>query len=157
QGHVAGVHGDAIVRMRAGKTNGNAELRAGLDWLLANAAGERVGLQQFHDDGKTGPVAVSRPPLEPGQARAALRGLLELRAQGLVEPLAWGPYSGWKLYCEDDPAKGLEAARKSWEGSFMGFAEGDTDALRMVLRNRDVFADEVLRARFAEVSRKVFG
>ncbi|MCE7032311.1 exodeoxyribonuclease V subunit gamma [Lysobacter sp. GX 14042] len=156
QGRVEGVYGDAIARLRAGRTNGNAELRAGLEWLFANAAGEAVGLQQFHDDG-AGPVAVSRAPVEPDRAREALAGLLGLRAHGLAEPLAWGPYSGWKLFCEDDPDKGLDEACTAWTGGFNGWAEGDTDALRMILRGREVFADEVLRERFERVSRQVFG
>jgi len=157
QGRVDGVYGDAIARLRPGRTNGNAELRAGLDWLFANAAGESVGLQQFHDDGRTGPVAVFRDPLPPAQAREALGGLLGLRARGLQEPLAWGPYSGWKLFCEDDPDKGLDEACKAWRGGFNGWAEGDTDALRMILRGREVFDDEGLRERFQRVSRQVFG
>ena len=43
-GRVADRHPEGLVRLRAGTLNGNAVIRQGLDWLLANAAGDALPL-----------------------------------------------------------------------------------------------------------------
>ena len=52
----------------------------------------------------------------------------------------------------------MEAARKQWHGAGGGggFAEGQGDALRQVLRGCDPFADEAMLVRFADAAMTVF-
>ena len=92
------------------------------------------------------------------QARTALRELFAVRAMGLREPLLYAPYSAWCFVNADNFDRGVDAARKQWHGSggFGGFAEGQGDALRQVLRGCDPFADDDSVIRFADVALTVF-
>ncbi|MGN6512350.1 MAG: exodeoxyribonuclease V subunit gamma, partial [Lysobacteraceae bacterium] len=155
QGHVAGVYPHGLARLRMGAPNGPSVIRDGLDWLLANAAGQRVPLVNFHHDGER-PTASERDGIDPDSACDALRALLRLRAQGLAEPLPWGAYAGWAWFGADDADKALKAARERWSGRQAGWAEGEADAFRLTLRGRDLFEDPALRARFAAITRAVF-
>ncbi|QDW66699.1 exodeoxyribonuclease V subunit gamma [Luteimonas granuli] len=145
-----------IARLRFGKPNGPSVIRSGLDWLLARAAGIDLPFLDFFetDPGAVGPYA--RAPLSPAEARDALRRLLALRAQGLREPLPYAPYSAWAYASADNADKAVEAARKQWHGAGGGFAEGQGDALRQVLRGCDPFADEPALVRFADAAMTVF-
>jgi len=133
-------------------------IRSGLDWLLARAAGIEL---PFHDFFETDPGAVgpyTRQPLSPAEARDALRRLLALRAQGLREPLPYAPYSAWCYASADNADKAVQAARKQWHGAGGGggFAEGQGDPLRQVLRGCDPFADDAMLVRFADAAMTVF-
>ena len=83
---VADRHPEGL-RLRAGTLNGNAVIRQGLDWLLANAAGDALPLVQFHDGGDAGPGPHVLPALSAPAARA-LRALLQLRQRGCVSRCA---------------------------------------------------------------------
>jgi len=156
QGRVEGVWGGGLGRLRPGTPGGNAQIRDGLDWLAANAAGHRLALVQFHDAGD-GPVRIERAPLDPDLARAALRALLQLRARGLAEPLPWGPYSGWAHYSAERPEAALKQARERWEGGYERWGERDGDAFRLTLRGRELFDDAAATAAFVDITRRVFG
>ena len=159
RGRIEGDHGDALARLRVGAPNGPSMIRDGLDWLLASANDTPRMLVQFHDHGE-GVALHERTPLAPGAARAALRGLLLLRAQGLAEPLPWGPYTGWTYYRESGAAKpeaALDRARKQWEGGHQSWGEGAGDAFRLTLRGRDLFDDAQLFRRFEDINACIFG
>ncbi|KAF1686875.1 exodeoxyribonuclease V subunit gamma [Pseudoxanthomonas broegbernensis] len=156
-GRIGEAYPQGIARLRFGKPNGPATIRSGLDWLLASAAGIELPLAGFHEgEGRRlGPHL--RPPLAPEAARAALRRLLELRAQGLREPLPFAPYSAWELFSAPDPVRGVKAAATRWHGNGQnGFAEGRQAALRLALRGLDPFADPALLLRFADLAMSVF-
>lgn len=157
EGLYEGVPVDALARLRMGRPGGPGVIRDGLDWLLANAAGHACALLRFHDEGK-GPI-IAGPLLPPGidAARDALRSLLRLRAEGLAEPLPWAPYSGWEWFeLRDTPHRARKAARERWQGGNGGWAEGGGEALRLVLRGRDPFADPQSWDRFERTSRTIF-
>src|SRR5690606_30167495 len=145
-GRTQDVYPHGIARLRFGKPNGPSVIRSGLDWLLARAAGIDLPFFDFHEADARGVGPHTRDPLSPAGARDALRRLLALRAQGLREPLPYAPYSAWCYASADNPDKAVEAARKQWHGAGGGggFAEGQGDALRQVLRGRDPFADEAM-------------
>lgn len=156
-GALDGVHPHGIARVRLGAPGGSAAIRDGLDWLLASAAGLGMPLVQFHDAGDAGVGPHVRAPLEAGQAREALRHLLALRRDGLREPLPFAPYSGWELFrAAPDLEKGLKAAAAKWHGSERSWAEGDSEALRLALRGRDLFADPATRLRFVDLTMAVY-
>lgn len=141
-GRVADLHPRGLVRLRADAVNGNAALRWGLDWLLANAAGAGVPLVQFHDGGD-GPGPHVIDALDPAQARDALRQLLALYADGQREPLPFAPYTGWDIW-NAEPGKRRAAGWKRWHGDGNGgWAEGDSEAIRLAWRGRDPFASDV--------------
>ena len=127
-----------LVRLRADALNGSAALRWGLDWLLANAAGARLPLVQFHDGDHPGPHLTEA--LAPEQARTALRCLLALHARGLQAPLLFAPSTGWDIW-NAEPGKRRAAGWKRWHGDGNGgWAEGEGEAIRLALRGRDPFA-----------------
>ncbi|MEL1263428.1 exodeoxyribonuclease V subunit gamma [Pseudoxanthomonas putridarboris] len=141
QGRIDDVHPRGLVRMRPDVVNGNAALRWGLDWLLANAAGARLPLVQFHDGGD-GPGPHVIDALDEAQAREALRQLLALYAKGQREPLPFAPYTGWDIW-NAEPEKRRAAGWKRWHGDGNGgWAEGDGEAIRLALRGRDPFASD---------------
>ncbi len=156
-GRIEGVYPQGVARLRFGRPNGPTAIRNGLDWLLARAAGQDLPLVEFHetDDGH-GPYP--REPLSQEAARDALSRLLQLRAQGLREPLPFAPYSGWALYANSDRfERAVKLARDTWHGSGPdGFAEGRDPALGLALRGRDPFADEASLQRFADIAMGVF-
>lgn len=154
-GHVADQHPRGLVRLRADAVNGNAALRWGLDWLLANAAGARLPLVQFHDSGD-GPGPHVLEALDEGQARAALRQLLALQAQGLREPLWFAPYTGWDIW-NAEPEKRRTAGWKRWHGDGNGgWAEGEGEAIRLALRGRDPFAGQADYQRLEQTSLRIY-
>ena len=137
-GRVADVTARGLVRLRADALNGSAALRWGLDWLLANAAGARLPLVQFHDGDHPGPHLTEA--LAPEQARTALRCLLALHARGLQAPLLFAPSTGWDIW-NAEPGKRRAAGWKRWHGDGNGgWAEGEGEAIRLALRGRDPFA-----------------
>jgi hypothetical protein len=143
-GRVADRHPEGLVRLRAGTLNGNAVIRQGLDWLLANAAGDALPLVQFHDGGDAGPGPHVLPALSVPAARAALRALLQLRQRGLREPLRFAPYTGWVLY--NAPAeKQRSEGWKQWHGSDRSWGESSSDAWQLLLRGADPFATDASR------------
>ncbi len=157
-GRIQDVYPHGIARLRFGKPNGPSVIRSGLDWLLARAAGLELPFFDFHEADARGVGPHPREPLSPAEACDALRRLLALRAQGLREPLPYAPYSAWCYASADNADKAVEAARRQWHGAGGGggFAEGQGDALRQVLRGRDPFADEALLVRFADAAMTVF-
>src|SRR5690606_40738738 len=154
-GHVEGVWGNGLGRIRPGEPGAGTQLRDGLDWLLANASGHPHALVQFHDVGD-GPERCDRPALDPAAARDALRALLHLRRQGLREPLPWGPYTGWSYYSADRPDAALKKARERWEGGYDRWGERDGEAFRLTLRGRNLFDDAEVFQRFEEVNTRIF-
>ena len=155
-GRIAEAYPQGIARLRFDTQNGPGAIRDGLDWLLASAASLARPLVQFHDGGDAGPGPHLRPPLDPETARTALRRLLALRAQGLRQPLPFGPYSGWEFFRADDYARGVKAAAGKWRGNGRGFAEGEGDAVRLALRGMDPFADEAALLHFADAAIAIF-
>ncbi|HET8819513.1 MAG TPA: exodeoxyribonuclease V subunit gamma [Xanthomonadaceae bacterium] len=153
QGRLPGVFDGALARIRVGEPSGPAMIRDGLHWLLANAAGAPCGLAQFHDAGE-GPDVHERGTLAVERARAALSGLLRLRARGLAEPLPWGPYTGWAFHDAPNPERARDAACRRWRGDpAQGrWGEGQAFAFRLALRGRDPFDDGALFDRFAETN-----
>jgi exodeoxyribonuclease V gamma subunit len=146
-GRLDGAWPMGIARVRFGEPNGPSVIRNGLDWLLASAAGHALSMFEFHADGDGDVGPHERAPIEPAQARDALRKLLALRAAGLREPLAFAPRSGWKYYSAASAERGIEEARKQWQGSSRTWGEGTGTAYELALRARDPFADrEALRA-----------
>ena len=131
-----------------------------------SALGKGSTLFQFYDTGKgVGPVA--REPADPEAARAALRALLRLHAQGLREPLPFGPRAGWLWY---DGQRRLDAgevpransktpwehAREQWHAE-RGWSEGNTASARLALRGRDPFADDESGEELGEEFRTIAG
>ena len=134
-----------------------AALRWGLDWLLASAAGAGLPLVQIHDTPDAGPGPFVTAALPPEQARAALRQLLAIRAEGLHAPLPFAPYTGWEIWSAENADKGRAAAYKRWHGDGNGgFAEGEGAAIRLALRGRDPFADDAAYARMEAVSLRIY-
>lgn len=156
-GRLDEVYPHGIARVRFGTPNGNSSIRSGLAWLLSGAAGLDAPLVQFHHDAESGPGPHIRAPLDADQARDALRYLIGLRAQGLRRPLSFAPYSGWAFFTQsDNPAKALAAAAKKWHGSDRGWSEGNGEALRLALRGRDPFTDDVMRIEFVDLSMGIY-
>ncbi|AKC88288.1 exodeoxyribonuclease V subunit gamma [Pseudoxanthomonas suwonensis] len=155
-GRLEEVYPHGLARLRLGRLNGPSAIRHGLDWLLASAAGMSQPLVEFHDvDGKLGPHL--REPLPVEQARDALGRLLQLRAQGLREPLPFAPRSAWEFFNASDYGRGADAAAKQWHGNGgRSFAEGQQEALRLAFRGRDPFADDASLLRFADAAMAVF-
>lgn len=154
-GRLADAWPQGLARVRFGKPNGPSTIRNGLDWLLVRASGRDLPFVEFHDADGIDPHV--RDPISTQDAIDALRRLLELRREGLQRPLPFAPYSGWAFFNEPDPRRGITEAAKKWRGGYKGWAEGDSEALRLALRGRDPFADiEALRD-FVRVTRTVFG
>ncbi len=128
-----------LARLRADRLNGRAAIRQGLDWLLANAAGDALPLVQFHDAGDEGLGPHVLAPLPADQARAALRRLLQLRSEGLRAPLLYGPSTGWALYTAAEAKRATEGYAK-WHGSERSWAESSGASYQLALRGRDPFA-----------------
>jgi len=143
------------VRLRTASLNGNAAIRHGLDWLLANAAGDALPLVQFHDEGENGVGPHLLPALPPAQARDALRSLLQLRTRGLREPLPFGPYTGWTLHTTPAEKQFSEGAKR-WHGSERSWGEAQGEAIQLALRGQDPFKDEASFADLLHISRVVF-
>lgn len=158
RGHVQDVHPRGLLRVRPAALNGNTALRWGLDWLLASAAGAGLPLVQIHDTPAAGPGPFVADALAPEQARAALRALLAIRAEGLRAPLPFAPYTGWEIWNAEAPEKRRAAAFKRWHGDGNGgFAEGEGEAIRLALRGRDPFADDAAYARMEALSLRIYG
>ncbi len=156
-GRIADTYPHGIARLRFDAPNGNSAIRSGLDWLLASAAGLALPLVQFHDGGDLGKGPHQREPLDPTEARAALRHLLTLREHGLRAPLPFAPYSGWELFKHgDNMERGLDAAAKKWRGSDRSWGEGTGEAPRLALRGRDPFNDEATQIEFVDLSMAIF-
>lgn len=154
-GRVGDRHPEGLVRLRAGALNGNAVIRQGLDWLLANAAGDALPLVQFHDGGDAGPGPHALPALTVPAARAALRALLQLRQRGLREPLRFAPYTGWVLF-NAPVEKQRSEGWKQWHGSDRTWGEANSDAWQLLLRGADPFADDASYADLLRNSQVVF-
>ncbi len=151
-----GVWPHGIARLRFGEPNGPSVIRNGLDWLLACAAGAARPLVEFHEDGdgQLGPHV--REPIDPAQAKDALRVLLGLRDSGLRRPLVFAPRSGWLFYRASTQERGLEDARKQWRGGERQWAEGGDAAWTLALRARDPFADRDSLREFVRNTLAVF-
>ena len=157
-GRLDDVWPNGIVRLRFGKPNGPSSIRNGLDWLLASAAGFDAPFVEVHDDVDAGIDAHVRAPISQRDAIDALRSLIALRRDGLEQPLPFAPYSGWELFAaRDDVASGVKKAAGKWRGNERGWAESDSDAIRLALRGRDPFADAASLDDFARISGIVFG
>ncbi len=138
-GRVDGLHPHGLVRLRPGPLNGRAAIRQGLDWLLANAAGDPQPLVQFHDAGDDGLGPHTLPPLEAERAHEVLRRLLQLRSEGLRAPLLYGPSTGWVLYTAAEAKREAEG-RAKWHGSDRTWGESTGAGYQLALRGHDPFA-----------------
>jgi exodeoxyribonuclease V gamma subunit len=155
-GRLADAWPQGIARLRFGAPNATSAIRNGLDWLLAQAAGEVRPFVEFHDSGAgIGPHL--REPIGASRARAALARLLALREEGMRRPLPFAPHSAWELVTAADPVRGVRAAAARWRGSARSWAEGDDEALRLALRGRDPFADAATLHEFADLARAIHG
>ncbi|RXR05982.1 exodeoxyribonuclease V subunit gamma [Pseudoxanthomonas composti] len=154
-GRLEGLYDQGLAHVRLGAMNGPAAIRQGLDWLVASAAGLDLPLVRFHE-AQAGVGPFERAPIDPASARAALRRLLSLRAEGLQAPLPFGPYSGWEFFSAEDPHKAVKAAAARWRGSDHTWGEGNGEAYQLALRGCDPFADAALLRRFAETSLAIF-
>jgi exodeoxyribonuclease V gamma subunit len=155
-GRLGGVWPGGIARLRFGKPNGASAIRHGLDWLLLSASEQALPLFEFHEgeDGRFGPFP--RDPIEPAQARDALRVLIGLRDSGLRAPLVFAPRSGWRYYSHPKPERGLADARDQWRGSERAWGEGAEPAWQLALRARDPFADRETLREFVRNTQSVF-
>ena len=157
RGRVADVHPRGLLRVRPAQLNGKTALHWGLDWLLASAAGAGLPLVQIHDTPDAGPGPFVTAALHAEQARAALRQLLAIRAEGLRAPLSFAPYTGWDIWSAENAGKRRAAAYKRWHGDGNGgFAEGEGAAIRLALRGRDPFADDAAYARMEALSLRIY-
>lgn len=138
-GRVDGLHPHGLVRLRPGPLNGRAAIRQGLDWLLANAAGDARSLVQFHEAGDDGLGPHTLPPLDTERARQVLRRLLQLRGEGLRAPLLYGPSTGWVLYTASEAKREVEG-RAKWHGSDRSWGESTGAGYQLALRGHDPFA-----------------
>ena len=155
-GRLGGAWPMGFARVRFGEPNGPSVIRNGLDWLLASAAGQTLPMFEFHldEDKHIGPH--ERRSIDPAQAKDALRKLIALRAAGLREPLAFAPRSGWKYYTAQDAERGIEAARKQWQGSDRQWGEGTDPDYVLALRGRDPFGDRDALREFVTSTLAVF-
>ena len=157
-GSLAEVMPRGIVRLQFGKPSGRTVIRNGLDWLLASAAAIDIPFVEIRDDEERGIDAHVRKPISGDAAIEALRALLALRGEGLQRPLPFAPYSGWALFQKrENVSSGLKGALEQWRGHDRGWAEADSDALRLALRGRDPFADDASLREFARIAGLVFG
>ena len=154
-GRIAQIHPQGLPRLHAGAPGVAWVLRSGLDWLLANAAGQAQPLLQFFDDGQGqhGPHALPALPAE--QAQNALKALLHLRSQGLQAPLLFAPYSGWAIY-NAEADKRAKAGFDKWNGSERSWGERNGEALQLALRGADPFASSTTANRFIHNSLLIF-
>jgi exodeoxyribonuclease V gamma subunit len=155
-GRLGGIWPMGIARVRFGEPNGHSVIRNGRDWLLASADGQTLPMFEFHDDGDGNFGPHERSSIDPAQAKDALRKLIGLRAAGLREPLAFAPRSGWKYYAAKTAERGLEDARKQWQGSDRTWGEGTGVAFELALRARDPFANRVALREFVANTLTVF-
>ena len=79
-----------------------------------------------------------------------------MRAAGLREPLAFAPRSGWKYYAAKTAERGIEDARKQWQGSDRSWGEGTGVAFELALRARDPFANRAALREFVANTLTVF-
>jgi exodeoxyribonuclease V gamma subunit len=155
-GRLGGAWPMGLARVRFGEPNGSSVIRHGLDWLLASAAGQALTMFEFHDDGDGHFGPHERGSIDPAQAKDALRKLIGLRAAGLREPLAFAPRSGWLYHVAKTPERGIEAARKQWQGSERTWGEGTGVAFELALRARDPFANRAALREFVANTLTVF-
>ncbi len=157
-GRVQGIHPHGIARLRPGKLSGNAAIRFGLEWLLANAAGANLPLVVLAGQDKDEDRADLRvsEPLAQEKARAALRMLLQMRTQGMCTPLPFAPYTGWAIYTAN-PERAESAAQAKWYGNeFSDFAESANASIALAFRGRDPLATTEGYAEFAHNSHRIF-
>ncbi|MET0328062.1 MAG: exodeoxyribonuclease V subunit gamma [Luteimonas sp.] len=155
-GRIGDVYPQGIARLRFDAPNGNSTIRDGLDWLLSEAAGLGTPMVQFHDAGEFGKGPHLRRHLPAAEARDVLAQLVAMRAQGLRAPLVFAPYSGWALYDAPTLERGLDAAAKKGRGSDRSWGEGNGEALRLALRDRDPFTDAATRVAFVDQTMAIF-
>ncbi len=160
-GSLDALYPHGLARLRFDTLHGPAQIAHGLDWLVLSALGIDRPLVQFAQFATAttgldvGPQL--RPALAPEPARAALRTLLALRADGLREPLPFLPRAGWRWY--DAVANGKDGwppAEQQWRGGARVWAEAGTPAAQLALRGRDPFNDAALGERFRAIATQVF-
>ena len=164
-GRIHDIYDGDLPRFRLDKLHGPSQIAHGLDWLVMSALGRESRLFQFHDTG-AGPGPLLREPVDAASARTALTALLQLRAQGLREPLPFAPRAGWLYYDGEERLKAGERPRANskspWERAHdqwqadRGFSEGDSASARLALRGRNPFLDKELGEEFRAIARLVF-
>jgi exodeoxyribonuclease V gamma subunit len=155
-GQLDDAYPNGLARLHIGAVNGAVQVAHGLDWLVACALDDGRPLVQFAEIDKTAGPRV-RDPIASDRARAAMRVLLRLRAQGLREPLPFLPRAGWVWYAaQRDGNDGWAEARAKWRGGDHGWGEATTPAARLALRDRDPFVDPACGERFRAIARQVF-
>jgi len=103
------------------------------------------------------PFQQTLEPVSADHAKAALGHLLQLRGRGLRTPLLFAPRTGWAIYCAENDTKARTAAFAAWYGSdYGGFAESNTDSIRLLFRSRDVLANPHDYAEFSRTSHAIY-
>jgi len=164
RGELEQAYADGFARSKPGTPGGRDWTRWYLDALIAAALGEARPVCVFaaFEDGTVGPLAL--PVHAPAAARAALRWLLALMAQGQREPLPFRPYAGWlwlqaAAQADDDQDASKQAFAKAGEGWRNRHGEGDGSDpwTTLALRGAEPFVDAAASARFASLTRAIFG
>ncbi|HEU0278051.1 MAG TPA: exodeoxyribonuclease V subunit gamma [Rhodanobacteraceae bacterium] len=158
-GRVEGRYANGLLRADPGKLNGRRVLRAWLDALFASARGDAaIGCRILTLDRVKGePAIVARQlrPIEPADARARLRDLIEHMHRGLGAPLPLLPKLAWdalKCMRQKGRADAHEFARNLADvagrepGAFGERFELDDDAVAIAWRGFDFTAADRLGA-----------
>ena len=160
QGSIDRLYPAGLARFRFEALHGPSQIAHGLDWLVLSALGDPRPLVQFAETA-AGPGPHPRPAISPAMARAALRGLVTLRAWGLRDPLPFLSRAGWLWY--DARANGKDGwakAEAQWRGSARSWGEAGTASARLALRGRNPFGDsaddDALGEEFRHISALVF-
>ena len=161
-GRIDHAYAAGLARFRFDTLHGPAQISHGLDWLVSCALGHPGPLAQFHE-GVRGKPPELRQPVDPEAARGALRTLLQLRTEGLREPLPFGPRAGWLWYDGEAQlvagSKPRANARTPWQRaheqwqSERGWSEGGTAGARLALRGCDPFGDSREEQRLGDAFR----
>lgn len=159
-GHLDRLYPHGALRIRLDELHGPAQISHGLDWLVLCALDDQRGLAQLAQWDE-GPAVRMRDPIPAAQARSALRALLDLRREGLREPLPLQPRSAWLWYSaprDDDAgeAAAWKAAREQWFGSDRSWGEVDSAAVQLALRGRDPFLDDADGVRYRALATRLF-
>jgi len=141
---------DGLRQFTASKAHGKTLLALGLDALIWSALGREDSIDRIVCD----EPRVQLAPLPATVARDKLASLLEFALQARVQALPFMPKAALAFLQGKDEAKGLRAARESWQHE--RFGEGRNSWVAMALRGAEPFVDEDASERFKGLSRFIF-